>query len=333
MTKNAHHHHTIPDDLIETIRNKALALGFCDVGFIDIHQAQHHPHWQQACTHLNEWLANNYHSHMDWMTTHQALRQQLDGLLLGAKTIVVVALNYYQGDAANPPEQPIKIAQYAWGKDYHRLIRKRLQKLLEAIQQQVPHCQGRPITDSAPLLEKPLAQLAGLGWQGKNTLLISKTKGSFLFLGELLLDIALPELQATPLQPYTNHCGTCTRCMVACPTDALPEPHVLDSNRCISTWTIERPDNTPIPEPIASQLEGWAFGCDVCQQVCPWNIRFAQPSDDPAFTPREWLATPNSDDILTMNEATFINKAANSPLKRTGLNTLKGTINTILNNQ
>lgn len=337
-----------PVELTEKIRLAALELGFCDVGFVNIATGQAHPHWQQASEHLQTWLGNDYHAHMAWMTTHQDLRTQLDGLLPDAKTIVVVALNHYQGAKTNSsinelennvnqaskelPEQSLKIAQYAWGKDYHRLIRKRLQKLLAQIQQWVPHCQGRPVTDSAPLLEKPLAQLAGLGWQGKNSLLISKQHGSYLFLGELLLDIELPELLNQQLEPHASHCGTCTRCLDACPTNAFPEPGVLDSNRCISTWTIERPEGTPIPPDIADNLNGWIFGCDICQQVCPWNITFAKPTDDPAFTPRPWLQAPSTEDILSMSNESFTELAANNPLKRTGLAVLQETVKTVLAN-
>ncbi len=309
--------------LADAITAAATELGFGAVGFIRVADLEGHPDWKDAKTRLDNWLQAGYHATMDWIPRYADERTQPQAILPTVKTIVCVALNYHQAQEHLNHTQPLKVAEYAWGKDYHKLIRKRLQKLLNQIQQWVPTCQGRPVTDSAPLLEKPLAALAGLGWQGKNTLLLNQHLGSTFFLGELLLDIEFP---IPPINPVANMCGTCTRCLDACPTNAFPEPGVLDSHKCISYWTIEADADTVIPDEIANNQHGWAFGCDICQQVCPWNITFAAPTTDPAFTPRAAAQTINPANLHHMDEDTFNRVFANSPLRRTGLARLQATL-------
>ncbi len=309
--------------LATAITEAATALGFGAVGFIKVADLEQHPDWLAARDGLNQWLQAGYHATMDWIPRYADERTQPEAILPTVKTIVCVALNYHQAEADINHTQALKVAEYAWGKDYHKLIRKRLQKLLTQIQQWVPGCTGRPVTDSAPLLEKPLAALAGIGWQGKNSLLLNPQLGSTFFLGELLLDFEFP---IPPPAPMDNMCGTCTRCLDACPTDAFPQPGVLDSNKCIATWTIETAAETPIPDEIAHNQHGWVFGCDICQQVCPWNISFARPTNDPAFVPRPASQSPNTEQLHHMTEAEFNRIYANSPLRRTGLARLQATV-------
>jgi epoxyqueuosine reductase len=247
---------------------------------------------------------------------------------------VCVAISYKHPKNKDLAPSSLNVAEYAWGKDYHRVIRKRLQKLLDLIQQWCPTVEGRPLTDSAPALEKPLAQLAGLGWQGKNTLLIHPTLGSTFFLGELLL--TLPLQSDAPFA--TDHCGSCTKCLDACPTQAFPQPGVLDSNRCISYWTIETEPEAIFPEDIADNLNGWVFGCDSCQQVCPFNQKkpglLSNSSQrvpitpEPAFSPRPWIQSPDATQWRALDETTFNRWFQANPIQRTGLAGLQRNVAT-----
>jgi epoxyqueuosine reductase len=202
-----------------------------------------------------------------------------------------------------------RVARYAQGLDYHDVLRHRLGQLLSWIQQQHPECRGRAVVDTAPLLERDFARLAGLGWFGKNTMLLNRKLGSWFFLGALLLDIAL---QPDPTHE-TSHCGTCTACLDACPTQAFPEPGVLDSRRCISYLTIEL--RTPIPTSLREPMRDWIFGCDICQDVCPWN-RKAAPPRAPAFRPRDDLTTPDLLGLLGLTEEEFRNRFRGTALTR-----------------
>jgi epoxyqueuosine reductase len=223
------------------------------------------------------------------------------------------------------------IARYAWGQDYHKVIRKKLKQLLLRLQTLDPRIQGRGFTDSAPLLEKALAVQAGLGWQGKNSLLLTKEYGSYVFLAELLLNVPLVNevasndsdtlLPALQIQD-TSHCGRCQRCMQACPTEALVAPAVLDANRCIAYWTIESHAEA-LPTAISEKQSGWVFGCDICQEVCPWNIRFAHPTQEAAFTPRPLIMELDAPTLATMDASTFDAAFTVTPLRRTGLTRLK----------
>ena len=263
--------------------------------------------------HLNNWLQQGYQAEMEWMVTHYDKRIDPASLVENAQSLVCVALNYYspdEYDAADP--HALKIAKYARGTDYHYVVKDKLKELLAYIQNLAPHTQGRAFTDSAPLMEKPLAARAGLGWMGKNGNVILPGRGSWFFLGEVLLDI---ELDYDTPQEF-NHCGTCRRCIDACPTEAIVDSKVVDANRCISYWTIEYKGES-FPRPIQEHLSGWIFGCDICQDVCPWNIKFATPTQVEAFQPRPLNRKPTAEALLALDDEKFKEHFRKSPVKRT----------------
>ena len=245
-------------DVTRRLKAKAVELGFDRVGVAD---AQTPPDYDR----FREWLDAGRAAGMNYMERHAEARRHPDGVLEGVRSVVMVSMVY--GESADAPSQPStgKIARYARGRDYHQVLRARLAELFDWLRQERPEVQGRAVVDTAPLLERDYARLAGLGWIGKNTLLIDRRLGSFTFLGALLVDLELE-----PDAPHgTAHCGTCTRCLDACPTGAFDGPYQLDAGRCISYWTIEH--RGAIPDDQADHLDGWVFGCDVCQDVCPWN--------------------------------------------------------------
>jgi epoxyqueuosine reductase len=293
----------------EWIKAEAEALGFQKVGIISA-QPLHTPG-----THLNAWLEQGYQADMNWMKTHSDKRQDPTQLVENTQSIVCVAINYFPGNPVpSSSETPVKIARYAQGTDYHEVVKDKLNSLLKKLQAHWPHIQGRAFTDSAPVMEKPMAELAGLGWMGKNGNLLTQDHGSWLFLGELFLNIPL----AYDTPTLDSHCGTCTRCIEACPTDAIVKDGVIDANRCIAYWTIEYKGDT-FPQAIAENLSGWVFGCDICQEVCPWNIRFEQPTEEEAFRARPWNTNPTAEGILQLDPETFQQEFRKSPVKRTKL--------------
>ena len=301
--------------LSERIEAVALDLGFAKVGFLPAVTL-----YEEAAL-VQDWLANGYGADMDWMREHWPLKTDPGQLVPGLKSIICVAINYYPGDF--PEGVTNKIARYAQGRDYHRVIRKKLAKLLKTIQTWVPEADGRPFCDSAPVLERALAVRAGLGWQGKNGNLITKEVGSWVFLAELFLTIPI---ETNPITMVSDHCGRCTRCLEACPTDAFVAPQVLDSTRCIAYWTIENRGN-PLPQGIAHNLEGWAFGCDVCQEVCPWNIKFAQLSQESAFqSQRKQFDVPK---VFEMDQTAFDQAYAGASIRRTSIENIKQTLSTL----
>ncbi|MBX2860048.1 MAG: tRNA epoxyqueuosine(34) reductase QueG [Vampirovibrio sp.] len=304
------------DVFTQTIKNRALSLGFDVVGILAAEPVKQ-PEF------LHTWLDQGYQAGMDWMKNYMDIRLNpaSEKLMPGTKSIVCVAMNYYTPDAPNPAPDAVKIAKYARGTDYHRVIKDKLNALLKEIQEMHPGVTGRALTDSAPLPEKPLAVQAGLGWLGKNGTVIHPQKGSFLFLGELLLDIEL----AYDNTPLPNHCGTCTRCMEACPTNAIVADRVIDANKCIAYWTIEA-KGEPIPQNIADNLEGWVFGCDICQDVCPWNLKFAAPTPEEMLKPRPWNIAPTATDLLALDEEGFEERYRKSPLKRAKLQNLQRNV-------
>lgn len=268
-------------------------------------------------TDLEEWLQNGYAGEMAYIENRQAAYEHPKHVLEGVKSVIMLGLNYHTADA--PPEtgnELGRVARYAWGQgDYHDIIRDKLKQLANPIHEQQPGCRTRAVVDTAPLLERDFARLAGLGWFGKNTLLINKQAGSWLFLAALLVDFEL----AYDSAHESSHCGTCTRCLDACPTDAFPQPYVLDARKCISYLTIEL--RSSIPVELRPGMEDWLFGCDICQDVCPWN-RKAPASNQPEFQPVEDLSPANARDWLNMDEATFRKRFRRTPLtrpKRAGL--------------
>jgi epoxyqueuosine reductase len=289
--------------LARVVKERAAALGFLACGITDPSPP---PHGDR----LDAWLARGYAGTMRYL--HRQARRRKDPRLIvpEALSVVVVLDNYYtEGDGqASPP----KVARYALGEDYHGVTTSRLEALAECLREHGAEV-ARVYTDAGPVPERELAQRAGLGWIGKNTMLIRPGAGSFFFIGSIFTDL---KLETDP--PFElDHCGSCTRCLDACPTEALVEPRVLDATRCISYLTIEH--RGPIPESLAGRLEGWVFGCDVCNEVCPWNQRFAAPTSVQAFHPRDALAGVESDFFARMDEQEFERRFGDTPLERPGL--------------
>ncbi len=265
--------------------------------------------------HLMRWLREGRHGAMHFMARHGRKRARPRQLRPGTRTIVTVRMDYTPAQAAaawptlEDPERAY-IARYTLGRDYHKLMRRRLQKLAERIQDAIGPFGYRAFVDSAPVLERAVARESGLGWIGKNTMLLSREGGSWFFLGELFTDLALPADE-----PTSAHCGTCRACLTICPTNALVGPHQLDAQRCISYLTIEHPG--PIPEPLRPLLGNRVFGCDDCQLVCPWN-RYARPTDEPDFQPRHGLDAAGLAELMDWDESTFLERTAGSAIRRLG---------------
>jgi len=292
------------DSLSEAIRHQARLLEF---DIVRIAPAVSPPGFHP----LLKWIDNGYAADMDWIERRQQAYEHPDGVLPGTRSVIVVALNYANEEP--PPDASFRISRYAWGtSDYHTIIRQRLKQLSRFLRDRRPEAWCRPVVDTAPLLERDFARIAGIGWFGKNTMLISRDIGSWFFLGALLTDQVLDYDEAFE----SDFCGRCTACLDACPTDAFPEPGVLDANRCISYLTIERREKA-IADDLATGMGNWIFGCDICQDVCPWN-RFAPKSSLPEFQPREELATTTLMDLLQLDARAFDSLFSGTPLHRTG---------------
>ena len=258
---------------------------------------------------LEDWLNKGFHGKMSYMERHFDLRVNPQKLVPGAKSVITLLLNYYPAQQQQP-EAP-RIAKYAFGKDYHEVIREKLNVFLAKLKQELGDIEGRGFVDSAPVLERSWAQQSGLGWIGRNGNLITKEAGSFYLIATLITDLEL-----IPDDPFAkDYCGSCRRCIDACPTDAILEDKVIDGSRCISYFTIELKDAL-IPEPFKSNLEGWAFGCDTCQDVCPWN-RFSKPHTQEAFQPIPEILNLSRNEWMEMTEENFKRIFKESPLKRT----------------
>lgn len=257
------------------------------------------------------------HGEMSYMANHFEKRLDPRKLVDGAKSIITVLLNYYPSETQKDPEAP-KISKYAYGNDYHHVIKGKLRELVNFINEEIGEVGGRAFVDSAPVMDKAWAAKAGLGWVGKNTNLIHPKNGSFFFIGELILDI---ELESD--QPIRDHCGTCTACIDACPTEAIIQPYVVDGSKCISYFTIELKD--AIPTEMKGQFDNWAFGCDVCQDVCPWN-RFSKPHTEPQFNPHPDLLEMTKKDWEELTEDVFKKVFQKSAVKRTKFSGLKRNI-------
>jgi epoxyqueuosine reductase len=265
---------------------------------------------------LEKWLKNNSHGQMSYMENH--FDKRLDPTLLvdGAKSVVSLLLNYYPSELQR--EDSYKISKYAYGQDYHFVIKEKLNELLFAIQENIGAISGRAFVDSAPVLDKAWAAKSGLGWIGKNSNLITQKVGSFYFIAELIIDLELEYDAAT-----TDHCGSCTACLDACPTQAIIAPYQVDGSKCISYYTIELKDN--LPDEMKGKLDDWAFGCDVCQDVCPWN-RFSKAHNEPLFQANPELLSFSKKDWEEITAETFQKVFKDSPLKRTKLEGLKRNI-------
>jgi len=293
------------------IKNEAHRLGFDFVGFSKA------DFLAEDAPRLERYLKENMHGEMKYMENH--FDKRLDPRLLvdDAKTVISFLINYFPSETQNP--NSLKIAKYAYGKDYHLVIREKLNALLNFIETEIGAVNGRGFVDSAPILDKAWAQKSGLGWIGKNGNLINKGSGSFFFVAELIVDLDLP-----PDGPVIDHCGTCTACIDECPTEAIIEPMVVDGSKCISYFTIELKES--IPTEMKGKFNDWMFGCDVCQDVCPWN-RFSKPHQEPLFNPHPDLLSMTRKDWENIEQETFSKVFSKSAVKRTKLSGLKRNIN------
>ena len=307
--------------LTNRIKEHALSLGFNKVGIVPAGPLN------DERLKLNEWLARNYHGNMTWMARDPEMRTDPRKLFPQARSVVVVALNYYtHGQHSDTPETG-KVSRYAWGDDYHDVLSSKLKALLAWIKEQVPGAEGKVCVDIQPMMDKAWAQRAGLGWIGKHTNLITTEHGSWVFLGELLLNVELDY----DTQQVEDHCGTCTLCIDACPTQAIMEPYVVDSNKCISYATIELRDPA-IPDNISEHLEGWMYGCDICQDVCPWN-RFEQVSSESRFRPREDNINARLSEVLELTQDAYAERFRGSAMKRAKLSGLQRNARALLGNR
>ena len=292
------------------IKSIAKDLGF---SFCGISKAEF---LKEEASRVEEWLARGYQGKMGYLENHFDKRLDPTKLVPGSKSVVSLIYNYApKKDQAN--ETIPKIAKYAYGEDYHFVVKEKLKEFMSSIQDEIGEVEGRVFVDSAPVHERAWAAKSGLGWIGKNSLLLNREMGSFFFLAELIIDLEL-----SPDGPVKDYCGTCTACQDACPTDAIPEPYVVDGSRCISYLTIELKDQ--IPSEFKGKMENWAFGCDICQDVCPWN-RFSKPHAEEKFRPQGWEVFSQSD-WEEMTEEVFRKVFKKSPLKRTKFSGLKRNI-------
>jgi epoxyqueuosine reductase len=291
------------EQLAEDIKARAWELGFDLCGIAPAAPSAFKEEFRG-------WLARGFHGEMGYMARDPERRLDPSFVLPGAKSIVVAAMNYYtESDADTDDPDRALFARYARNDDYHDVMTPRLRELLAFIKEREPSAEGKVYVDTGPILEREVAQRAGIGWFGKNTLLINTRRGSYFLLGEILLNLPLP-----PDSPAEGSCGTCRKCIDACPTGAIVQPYELDARRCISYLTIELKGR--IPEDLAGKIGNRVFGCDICQEVCPFNERRAAPTEEPAFQPRPATQTPKLVDLLEMTEEEFREKFKGSPVKR-----------------
>jgi epoxyqueuosine reductase len=295
----------------QLIKQEAQRLGFLQCG---ISKAGF---LEEEAPRLEKWLNAKMHGEMGYMANHFDKRLDPTKLVDGAKTVITVLLNYFPEETQKDPAAP-KISKYAYGKDYHHVTKGKLRELVEFINQEIGEVDGRAFVDSAPVMDKAWAAKSGLGWVGKNSNLIHPKNGSFFFIGELILDLELE-----PDHPIRDHCGTCTACIDACPTEAIVDPYVVDGSKCISYLTIELKD--AIPTSMKGQFDDWAFGCDVCQDVCPWN-RFSKPHSEPQFNPHPEMLDMTKKDWEELTEDVFKKVFQKSAVKRTKFAGLKRNI-------
>ena len=294
--------------LLQQIRDWGRELGFQALGFTGIELAEHRDY-------LDKWLAAGYHGEMGWMSSHGEKRSHPESLVPGTCTVITARMDYLP-EGADPQSvladgAQAYVSRYALGRDYHKLMRGRLAKLAKRIEAELGKGHYRAFVDSAPVLERALAENAGLGWIGKNTMLINEKAGSWFFLGEIYTDIPLP----ADAPQETEHCGSCRACLDICPTNAFIDPWVLDARKCISYLTIELDGS--IPESLRTSMGNRIYGCDDCQIVCPWN-KFAQQTSEPDFAPRHALDTIGLLECFSWDEETFLKKTEGSAIRRIG---------------
>jgi epoxyqueuosine reductase len=298
-------HHT------QFIKQKAQALGFSYCG---ISKAEF---LNEEAPKVETWLRRGYQGKMSYLENYFDKRLDPTLLVPGAKSVVSLIYNYFpERDLASEGE--LKIAKYAYGEDYHFVVKDKLKILMQEIQDEIGEVHGRAFVDSAPVMERAWAKKSGLGWIGKNSLLLNREMGSFFFLAELIIDLEL-----NYDGPVKDYCGSCTACMDACPTDAIAEPYVVDGSKCISYFTIELKEE--IPSEVSGKFGDWIFGCDICQDVCPWN-RFAQPHQEPRFAPAAGMEKMNRQEWLEITDEVFEKLFQKSPLQRARISGLKRNI-------
>ena len=307
MSQNSHR----ASEKTKWLKQKALELGFVSVGVSKAEELT------DEAPRLERWLTEGMHGEMKYMQGHFDKRLDPRKLVPGTKSVVSLLFNYHNPDA-NTREGEYKISQYALGTDYHFVLKRKLKELLKMMKEEWGDLDGRVFVDSAPVLERVWAAKSGLGWIGKNSLLLSKKMGSYFFTAEMMLDIEF-EYDV----PVADHCGSCTSCIDACPTGAIIQPYVVDGSKCISYFTIELKGE--IPEPMAGKFDEWIFGCDVCQEVCPWN-RHSSPTKESEFEPPNGLLKMTKSDWVDLTEEVFRDYFKSSPVMRAGFEGLKRNI-------
>ncbi len=289
--------------LTERIKACALDLGFSKVGIARAEAMT------EEGVRLAEWLRRGYHGTMEWMTRNFEKRIDPRNIVPNAKSVICVAMNYYTDVKHSDDEGSGRISRYAWGDDYHDVMNERLRLLLDFIRAECPTVNAKLYVDTGPMMDKAWAVRAGIGWLGKHTNVITKEYGSWVFLGEIITDL---ELQYD--EPITDFCGTCRACLDACPTGAIVDEYLLDSNKCISYLTIEH--RGEIPDEVKPRLENWVYGCDICQDVCPWN-RFQKETSERAFNPRKHNVAPKLEELVNLSQEEFSERFRTSAMKRT----------------
>ncbi len=308
------------NNLTKKIKEKASEIGLDKIGIVRAEPLA------SERERLSEWLARGFHGEMRWMERESEKRTDPRMIFPQAESIIVAAVNYFTPHKHSESAEKGKISRYAWGDDYHDIVRGKLGELLQFIKDNEPQAEGKICVDTTPVMDKAWAVKAGLGWLGKHSNLITKDLGSWVFIGEIMLNLDL-EYDSDIVE---DHCGTCTACLDACPTGAIVEPYLVDSNRCISYATIElrAPE---IPHNIAENLEGWLYGCDICQDVCPWN-RFEKPTAEAGFEPRPDNISPDLNKIIEMGHDEYVEKFRRSAIKRAKLGGLKRNAETLRSN-
>jgi epoxyqueuosine reductase len=287
--------------LTEDVKHRLLSLGFSAAGIAEAAATG------DEGVRLQEWLDRGYAASMHWMGKRRAERSDPALLMPGLQSVIVVSMNYFTPEQS-VPDGP-KISRYARGRDYHDVLGERLKEFVRWLNDTAPGTTSRWYVDTGPVMEKAWAQRAGIGWIGKHTTLISPVDGSWVFLGVVLTTASLIADDGA-----ADRCGTCTRCIDACPTDAIVEPYVLDAGKCIAYLTIEH--RGPLPHAFEHALDGWIFGCDICQDVCPWNEKLPRPTEEPAFAPRPESLAPSADELLAMTDEAFKARFEGTPVVR-----------------
>lgn len=295
----------------ERIKQKAIEIGFQKIGIV-----QAVPLIDEGAR-LDDWLEKGYHGEMAWVAREPEKRSDPRLLFPEARSVIVVIINYYTDHQHEENNDKGKLSRYAWGDDYHDVVNEKLRDLLTWIESENPDAEGKICVDTAPMMDKAWSVRAGLGWLGKHSNLITTELGSWVFIGEILLNLDLDYDTGI----VADHCGTCTACIDACPTDAIVEPYVVDSRKCISYATIELRDET-LPSNITENQNGWLYGCDICQDVCPWN-RFETPTEDKRFSPRNHQTSLSIREVLEMTHEAYVERFRKSAIKRTKLTGLK----------